>query len=81
MTEKQDQMVCAHCGYTGDGKFAGDICPQCGLTFWKCDKCGFLITAATPPEVCTNCNEKCEFNNVTCYIPECGGPGNVDPRL
>jgi hypothetical protein len=19
--------------------------------------------------------------NVTCYIPECGGPGNYDPRL
>jgi hypothetical protein len=24
---------------------------------------------------------KCEFKNVTCYTPECGGPGNIDPRL
>ena len=72
---------CAFCGYTADGKFAGDICPECGLTYWKCGNCGFLATAAQPPEACPQCKEKCDFLNVTCYRPECGGPGNIDPRL
>jgi rubredoxin len=51
------------------------------LTYWKCAKCGFLITASIPPDVCPECGEKCDFLNVTCYTPECGGPGNIDPRL
>jgi hypothetical protein len=34
-----------------------------------------------PPETCPNCKEKCEFVNVTCYTPDCGGPGKIDPRL
>ena len=74
---------CAHCGYTASGKFAGDICPRCGLTYWKCSNtnCGFLITAPAPPDVCPECGEKCGFVNVTCYVPECGGPGNIDTRL
>jgi len=76
-----DQWVCAHCGYTADGRFEGDICPQCGLTYWRCGKCGFLFTAAGPPDVCTECGEVNNFKDVTCYIPECGGPGNIDPRL
>jgi hypothetical protein len=25
--------------------------------------------------------EKCNFLNVSCYTPECGGPGHFDPRL
>jgi rubrerythrin len=81
MAEKQEKWICTHCGYTGDGRFVGDICPQCNLTYWKCAKCGFLVTAATPPAVCPECGEKCDFVNVTCYTPECGGPGHVDPRL
>jgi hypothetical protein len=44
-------------------------------------KCGFLITAAIPPNTCPSCKQKCDFRNVTCYTPECGGPGNVDPQL
>lgn len=81
MQKEQEKWICAHCGYTADGKFVGDICPQCGLTYWKCSKCGFLITAAVPPDVCPGCGENSGFLNVTCYIPECGGPGNIDPRL
>jgi len=81
MEDKQEKLVCAHCGYTADGKFAGDICPECGLTYWKCGNCGFLVTAAEPPEACPQCKEKCNFLNVTCYTPECGGPGNIDHRL
>lgn len=81
MTDKQENFVCAQCGYTANGGFEGDICPQCGMTFWKCERCGFRVTAATPPEVCPGCKQKCEFVNITCYTPECGGPGNIDPRL
>ena len=81
MEKNQEEKVCANCGYTASGKCVGDICPQCGLTYWKCSKCGFLITAATPPRVCTSCGETCDFLNVTCYTPECGGPGHIDPRL
>jgi rubrerythrin len=81
MEDKKDQYKCAHCGYTAEGKFSGDICPECNKTFWKCGECGFLHTAVMPPEICPSCNKKCEFRNVTCYTPECGGPGHFDPRL
>jgi rubrerythrin len=48
---------------------------------WKCGTCGHILEAAAPPQICPECRQKCEFKNVTCYIPECGGPGQVDPRL
>jgi rubrerythrin len=50
MKSKADKWVCAHCGYEASGRFAGDICPDCGLTFWECGKCGYLFTAAIPPD-------------------------------
>ncbi len=81
MQGKKEKWVCAHCGHTADGRFAGDICPGCGLTYWKCEHCGFTITAAQPPDVCPECGEKCVFLNVTCYLPDCGGPANIDTRL
>jgi rubrerythrin len=81
MEDKEEKSVCAHCGYAASGKFVGDICPQCNQTYFKCAKCGFLITATIPPDTCPSCGEKCDFKNVTCYTPECGGPGHVDPRL
>jgi len=83
METKEMSWVCTHCGYTASGKFEGDICPQCGLTYWKCSnpQCGFLMTASVPPDACPQCGEKCPFINVTCYVPECGGPDNIDPRL
>jgi len=49
--------------------------------YWKCTKCGFTLTQPQPPEQCPECKETCEFKNVTCYLPECGGIGNLDPRL
>ena len=76
-----DAKSCANCGINLPGDFSGDICPGCGLTYWKCGNCGFLLTAPVGPDTCPSCKEKCEFKNVTCYTPECGGPGNVDPRL
>ena len=81
MEKKEEKWVCAHCGYSAAGKFVGDICPQCELTYWKCRKCRYLVTAGKPPDVCPSCGEKTEFLNVTCYTPECGGPRHVDGRL
>jgi rubrerythrin len=43
--DKAGVYINALCGYTAEEKFEGDICPQCGMTFWKCDKCGFMFTA------------------------------------
>ena len=81
METQEQQWICANCGYTASGKFTGDICPKCENTYWKCSNCGYLITAGAPPATCPSCGQKCNFLNVTCYTPECGGPGNIDPRL
>jgi rubrerythrin len=78
---KQEKKVCANCGYAAAEPFADDICPECGQTFWKCDECGYTLSAESPPEVCPGCGKRCEFRNVTCYTPECGGPGHIDRRL
>jgi rubrerythrin len=48
---------------------------------WKCTECGYTMSAAKPPETCPECKKNCDFKDVTCYLPECGGVGNVDPRL
>lgn len=79
--DEQKKWECDHCGYTSDGKFTGDICPDCNQTYWKCEECGFLVTSSSPPSDCPQCKRTCAFLNVTCYTPECGGPGNIDPRL
>ena len=50
------------------------------MTEWKCSKCGYKLTKEAPPDTCPSCNEKCEFVNVTCYIPDCGDTGS-DNRL
>ncbi len=47
---------------------------------WKCSKCGYTLQTETPPEQCPFCKEKCEFVNVSCYIPECKFTG-PDERL
>jgi len=53
------------------------------MTNWKCNKCGNTVSLTAPPEVCPSCKERCEFIDVTCYIPECGGAGsgNIDPQV
>ena len=50
---------------------------------WKCPHCGYTFEAdagAVPPDTCPGCQDKCEFVNVSCYIPDCGMKGQ-DPRL
>ena len=42
-------------------------------TFWKCGHCGFTVEGDNPPKTCPSCRQECEFKNVTCYLPECGG--------
>jgi rubrerythrin len=81
MDNVKGKSRCANCGYLSDGRFKGDICPRCGLAYWSCSNCGFLISAKNPPDTCPQCNEMCAFMNVTCYTPECGGEGKLDPRL
>ena len=48
---------------------------------WKCSNCGNTIQAVSAPEQCPSCKQKCAFMDVSCYTPDCGGPGNIDPRL
>ncbi len=50
---------------------------------WKCGNCGYTLDAPIPPDTCPSCEKDCEFLNVTCYTPECGGPdtGTTDGRL
>ena len=62
---------------TVDGKLARES----DMTHWKCGNCAFTFTAAVLPEECPECSEKCDFKNITCYTPDCGGPGNIDSRL
>ncbi len=49
--------------------------------WWKCSNCGYTFDAPTVPEKCPSCGEKCAFIDATCYTPECGGPGNIDPQI
>lgn len=60
-------------------KEAGQVNPV--DPFWKCGECGNTIQTPAPPEKCPSCNKKCIFKDVTCYTPDCGGPGNIDPTL
>ena len=76
-----EKKTCAHCGYSASGTFMNDLCPDCGLSYWECGNCKRIVTAKAPPQSCPACKEKCDFKNVTCYTPECGGPANIDSRL
>ena len=72
---------CAICGFKSETPFDNVTCPKCRQTFWKCRECGYILKAESLPEKCPSCFRKCEFRNVTCYTPECGGPGNIDKTL
>lgn len=51
------------------------------LPWWTCSECRYTLQAASPPETCPACGQKCLFYESTCYTPECGGPENPDPQL
>jgi rubredoxin len=50
---------------------------------WKCSSCGYTMAQDVPPSKCPSCGVECEFLNVSCYTPDCGGPGsgNFDPTI
>jgi rubredoxin len=48
---------------------------------WQCSNCRYTFEADVPPDRCPSCKQTCTFSDVTCYIPDCGGLGNIDPRL
>jgi rubredoxin len=49
--------------------------------WWICSECDYVTQAERPPQECPQCKKQCLFSDVTCYIPECGGPNNLDVRL
>ena len=53
------------------------------MTTWKCNQCGNTVEAKVPPDLCPACGQQCEYVDVTCYIPGCGGPGsgNINPEV
>ena len=44
-----------------------------GKMEWKCSNCGYAFSRSVPPDICPGCKAKCQFIDVTCYIPECTG--------
>jgi rubredoxin len=48
---------------------------------WQCSNCRYMFEAEEAPDQCPSCKQTCTFLDVTCYTPDCGGPGNVDPQL
>jgi rubredoxin len=53
------------------------------MAVWKCNNCGNTIEVQAPPEKCPSCKQNCEFVDVSCYVPDCGGAGsgNVDEQV
>jgi ABC-type ATPase with predicted acetyltransferase domain len=51
------------------------------MAIWKCNKCGNTVTIEVPPDLCPSCKNKCEYVDVTCYIPECGGPDSENVNM
>lgn len=51
------------------------------MNWWMCSECEYIFQSKASPETCPNCHKECSFVDVTCYIPECGGPNNLDARL
>ncbi len=53
------------------------------MAIWKCNSCGNTLDAISSPEICPSCGQKCEFVDVSCYIPDCGGAGSggIDTRV
>ena len=71
------QAICGHYGYAPHGVYLMNS----GDPFWKCGGCGRTVQTANPPDKCPGCGEVFDFKNVTCYSPQFGGPGNIDPQL
>ena len=51
------------------------------MSWWMCDRCSYTFESVESPELCPQCHEKCVYSDVTCYVPECGGPDHIDVKL
>jgi len=51
------------------------------MTHLQCSNCDYILSSDTIPDECPSCQKKCTFNDVTCYRPDCGGPGNIDEKV
>ncbi len=51
------------------------------MPHWMCTTCGYYLQGPAPPDQCPSCKQGCNFNDVTCHRPECGGEQNLDPLL
>ena len=79
MGKEQDKRRCSLCGYTADGRFEGGHLPSIWLT-GNVLNADFSLRQENHLIFARNV-AKCDFVDVTCYTPECGGPGHVAPRL
>jgi rubrerythrin len=48
------------------------------MSEFKCTNCGYTFSAQAPPKECPSCKAKCEFVDITCYIPDCQDKGKDD---
>jgi len=52
---------------------------------FQCSNCGYNLeqTEMPLPEKCPSCGQPCTWLDISCYIPDCGGPGGgrSDDRL
>ncbi len=55
------------------------------MPWWECSNCFYTFQGEAAPNACPHCAQTCTFNNVTCYVPECGhssnGKEHIDQRL
>ena len=51
------------------------------MSYWMCTVCDYVFESEAPTEECPSCGGKCVFADVSCYIPECGGPDNLNQEL
>jgi hypothetical protein len=51
------------------------------MSWWMCSNCNYVFEVETPPETCPKCHAKCAFRDITRYIDEFGGSGNLNIKL
>ncbi len=49
------------------------------MAIWKCNNCGNTVDVFSLPAISPSCEKKCEFVDVSCFIPDCGGVGSGKP--
>jgi len=82
--EKEMTMQCALCGYTASGRFEGDICPRCNLTYWRCRRRSVPVAIRRPTSSISPATPR-NAAALDVLIPACepddSATGNGGPRL